>query len=138
MVHDPETGEPPVFNSTKQIKTDARRSLDDWCKNEHEAPKCWSFKELLSWKIPDHLLSTSARQSQERLKRKQVETGYICSYINNSHLFQYDLVTQRVKEQKVAFVGIVMHVKQFVSERICELLSFNFLIQTVLFVTLDR
>ena len=47
--------------------------------------------------------------------RKQAESGYICSYINNSHLFQYDLVTQRVKEQKVAFVGIVMHVKQFVS-----------------------
>ena len=35
--------------------------------------------------------------------------------LNNTHLFQYDLVTQRVKEQKVSFVGIVMHVKQFVS-----------------------
>jgi len=62
------------------------------------------------------LLSTSARQSQERLRRKQQESGYICSYINNSHLYQYDLVTQRVKEQKVSFVGIVMHVKQFVSD----------------------
>lgn len=37
--------------------------------------------------------------------------GYVCSYVNNTHLFQYDLVTQRVKEQKVTFVGIVMHVK---------------------------
>ena len=50
-----------------------------------------------------------------RLKRKQEEMGYICSYVNNTHLFQYDLVTQRVKEQKVAFVGIVSHVKQVVS-----------------------
>ena len=75
----------------------------------------WGFKELLTWKIPEHLLSTAARESQSRLKRKQEEQGYVCSYINNTHLFQYDLVTQRVKEQKVTFVGIVMHVKQFVS-----------------------
>jgi len=53
----------------------------------------WGFRDLLTWKIPDHLLSTSARESQMRLKRKQEEMGYICSYVNNTHLFQYDLVT---------------------------------------------
>ena len=61
IVTDPETDEPPMFNSTKQIKEQSEVSLQDWCGPEQEAPRCWSFKELLSWKIPEHLLSTSAR-----------------------------------------------------------------------------
>ena len=40
-------------------------------------------------------------------------------------MFQYDLVTQRVKEQKVSFTGIVMHVKQFVSKIIHFVLNQN-------------
>jgi hypothetical protein len=31
----------------------------------------------------------------------------------HTHLYQLDLVTQRVKEQKVSFVGIITHVKEF-------------------------
>jgi len=60
IVLDPDTKEPPLFSSTKQIQSEARRALDDWC-GADQAPRCWTFKELLSWKIPDHLLSTSAR-----------------------------------------------------------------------------
>ena len=81
-----------MFASTKQIRSEASRALDEWCGTD-QPPRCWTFKELLSWKVPVELLSTSARQSQERLRRKQAESGYVCSYINNSHLFQYDLVT---------------------------------------------
>lgn len=33
----------------------------------------------------------------------------------HTYLYQIDLVTQRIKEQKVSFVGIVTHVKEFVS-----------------------
>ena len=33
----------------------------------------------------------------------------------HTHLYQLDMVTQRIKEQKVSFVGIVTHVKEFVS-----------------------
>lgn len=73
----------------------------------------WNFKELLSWKVSDHLLSTSSRESQERLAAKQEADGYICSYASNAQLYQLDLITQRVKEQKVNFVGIITHVKQF-------------------------
>ena len=75
----------------------------------------WSFKDLLTWKIPEHLVSTSARDSQALLAKKQEEQGYVCSYAQFSHLYKLDLVTQRVKEQKVTFVGIVTHVKCYVS-----------------------
>lgn len=75
----------------------------------------WSFKDLLTWKIPEHLISTSARDSQALLAKKQEEQGYVCSYSQFSHLYKLDLVTQRVKEQKVTFVGIVTHVKCYVS-----------------------
>ena len=112
----PDSQEPQLFTSTKQIQQESLRILEEWS-NKDQAPLLWGFRDLLTWKIPDHLLSTSARESQVRLKRKQEEMGYICSYVNNTHLFQYDLVTQRVKEQKVAFVGIVSHVKQVVSNQ---------------------
>lgn len=35
----------------------------------------------------------------------------MCSYAQYANLYKLDLVTQRVKEQKVTFVGIVTHVK---------------------------
>ena len=39
----------------------------------------------------------------------------MCSYGQYANLYKLDLVTQRVKEQKVTFVGIVTHVKCYVS-----------------------
>jgi hypothetical protein len=78
-------------------------------------PKLWTFKELLSWKVSDNLLSTSARESQQRLLKKQQKDGYICSYISNTHLYKLDLVTSRVKEQQITFVGVVSYVTIWVS-----------------------
>jgi len=110
---DETTGEPPLFTSTKQIVNECSRVLNEEMRlPSGETQKLWGFKDLLSWKIPDHLLSTAARESQALLARKQQEEGYVCSYSSNTHLYQLDLVTQRVKEQKVNFVGIVTHVKQ--------------------------
>lgn len=110
---DETTDEPPLFTSIKQIKTESERILLEWSKSPELTPRLWSFREILCWKIPDGLLSTQARESQVRLKQRQEEENYICSYAMHTHLYQLDLVTYRVKEQKVTFVGIITHVKEF-------------------------
>jgi hypothetical protein len=89
--------------------------LNEWSDTPDLAPRLWSFRDILSWKIPDYLLSTAARESQQKLVKKEQEDGYICSYAMHSHLYQIDMVTQRIKEQKVNFVGIITHVKEYVS-----------------------
>lgn len=74
-----------------------------------EDPKSYqlqSFKELLSWKIPENLSSNS------NISRSRVEAEYLPPPIN---LYKFNMVTQRIKEQKASFVGIVTHVKQGVS-----------------------
>jgi len=131
MILAPGTQEPPVFTSTKQIQAESLRILGEWSNigavNSGNADSSihqtmnfkdllsWKIPEhlvdLLSWKIPEHLVSTSARDSQTLLAKKQKDSGYVCSYAHYAHLYKLDLVTQRVKEQKVTFVGIVTHVK---------------------------
>jgi len=119
MILAPGTQEPPVFTSTKQIQAESLRILGEWSNigavNSGNADssihQTMNFKDLLSWKIPEHLVSTSARDSQTLLAKKQKDSGYVCSYAHYAHLYKLDLVTQRVKEQKVTFVGIVTHVK---------------------------
>ena len=82
----------PLLTSTKQIRAEAERIIGEW--SDDAIPlKLWTFKDLLSWKIPEHLLSTNARESQLRLARKQQEEGYICSYGMHTQLYQLDLVT---------------------------------------------
>lgn len=88
--------EPPIFTSIKQIHTRSRQILDEW--SPDLKPKLWSFKEILCWKIPEHVLSTTARETQKKLQQKQHEEGYICSYAMHTHLYQLDMVTQRIKE----------------------------------------
>lgn len=109
-----ELGEMPLLTSTKQIRAEAERIIGEWSEDANPS-KLWAFKELLSWKIPEYLKSTNARESQQRLQRKQEEEGYICSYGMHTQLYQLELVTSRVKEQKITFVGIVTHVKEYVS-----------------------
>ena len=92
----------------QQIQAESRCILQEW--NSDPDCRLWSFKELLSWKIPSSLLSTTARHSQQLLKNKE-EEGMTFSYAIAADLYQLDLVTQRVKEQKVSFVGIVNYVK---------------------------
>ena len=47
--------------------------------NEEEGDKIWSFRELLSWKIPEHLVSNNS-SSKKQLKR--VMEGVNPEYIN--------------------------------------------------------
>ena len=82
----PDSREPQLFTSTKQIQQESQSILSEWSIKDQD-PVLWGFKELLTWKIPDHLLSTAARESQSKLRRKQEEMGYVCSYVNNTHLF---------------------------------------------------
>ena len=69
-----------------------------------EDARLWSFKDLLAWKIPEHLSSTNVN-----LSRSRVEAEYLPPPIC---LYKFNMVTQRIKEQKASFVGIVTHVKQ--------------------------
>ncbi len=85
--------EPPIFTSIKQINTRSKQILEEWSHSPELTPKLWSFKEILCWKIPDHVLSTTARESQQKLRQKQDEEGYICSYAMHTHLYQLDMVT---------------------------------------------
>jgi hypothetical protein len=85
--------EPPLFTSIKQIKTESEKILLEWSKSPELTPRLWSFRDILCWKIPDGLLSTQARESQQRLKQRQEEENYICSYAMHTHLYQLDLVT---------------------------------------------
>jgi hypothetical protein len=67
---DENTDEPPLFTSIKQIKSESEKILLEWSKSPELTPRLWSFRDMLCWKIPDYLLSTQARESQERLKQK--------------------------------------------------------------------
>ena len=51
------------MTSIKQITQTATQTLNEWSDSPELTPKLWSFRDILSWKIPDHLLSTSARES---------------------------------------------------------------------------
>ena len=58
----PDSREPQLFTSTKQIQQESQSILSEWSIKDQD-PIIWGFKELLTWKIPDHLLSTAARES---------------------------------------------------------------------------
>ena len=99
MILEPETGEPAVFTSTKQIQLESTKVLSEWSNinggaaQDANAHTTMNFKDLLSWKIPEHLVSTSARESQTLLAKKQKDNGYVCSYAQYAHLYKLDLVT---------------------------------------------
>lgn len=65
-----DSDEPPLLTSIKQINDTANRILAEWSDDPQLTPKLWSFREILSWKIPTHLLSTAARESQQKLHQK--------------------------------------------------------------------
>jgi len=79
-----------VLTSSKQIVTEAKKLLTDFLNNEGnddaKSLYLWTFKELLSWKIPEHLSSTS----NQNLTRNRIEAEYLPPPIN---LYKYNLVT---------------------------------------------
>jgi hypothetical protein len=103
----PNLDELKILSSTKQIIQNASEILNDLNKADagpenSKSSKLWSFKELLSWRIPENL------SSNQNISRSRVEAEYLPPPIN---LYKFNLVTQRIKDQKANFCGIVTHVK---------------------------
>jgi hypothetical protein len=78
-----------VLSSTKQIIQTASTILQDLNMNDagpenSKSSRLWTFKELLSWKIPDNL------SSNHNISRSRVEAEYLPPPIN---LYKYNLVT---------------------------------------------
>lgn len=94
--------------STKQILNEAQKVLTTIAESEGQMDqkfnKIWTFKDLLSWKIPGDLASTNVNLSRTRVEAEFLPPP-IC-------LYNFNMVTQRIKEQKANFVGIITHVKQ--------------------------
>jgi len=79
---------------------EASQILSEWSNinggiaaQDANAHSTMNFRDLLSWKIPEHLISTSARDSQTLLAKKQKENIYVCSYAQYAQLYKLDLVT---------------------------------------------
>ena len=102
-----------TFGSTKQITEECEKVLRDEISEESER-KLWNFRELLSWKMPEHFCSnTNAKQ----FNRQRVQASESLPFNSQINLYKLELVTQRIKEQRVNICGIVCHVKQYV--RVC-------------------
>ena len=90
----PNLDELKVLSSTKQIIVTASQILQDLNSSDagpenSKSSRLWSFKELLSWKIPENL------SSNQNISRSRVEAEYLPPPIN---LYKFNLVTQRIKE----------------------------------------
>ena len=71
------------MSSTKQIITEATAVLQELVQEEGgedtRSLKLWSFKELLTWKIPEHLSSTNVNLSRSRVEAEFLPPP-ICLY----------------------------------------------------------
>lgn len=63
--------------------------------------------------MPEHLISNMSKSYNHINKRVNADAK-ITNFI---HLYKLDLITQRIKEQRVNFCGIVCHIKQKVRVR---------------------
>ena len=86
---------------------------DDPHADMSQSKKLLSFRELLSWKMPEHFCSTTNKQFNK--VRVQAADGTPIVITIQINLYKLDFVTQRLKEQRVNFCGIVTHIKQYVS-----------------------
>ena len=66
--------------------------------------KLMNFRELLTWRMPEHFCATTSASNKQF---KRVDLG-VTHQIN---LYKLDFVTQRLKEQRVSFCGIVTHIR---------------------------
>jgi hypothetical protein len=103
------------FANAKQIIEECEKILleEFGANTDGEERKILTFRELLSWKMPDHFCSTS-NANNKQFNRHRVSAGLDGSYPvmqNQINLYKLDFVTQRLKEQKVNFCGIVTHIR---------------------------
>lgn len=103
------------FANAKQIIEECEKVLKEEGLVGPEDTKIFNFRELLSWKMPEHFCSTTSAHNNQfnrlRIQAPDMEEGLVTNQIQ---LYKLDFVTQRLKEQRVNFVGVVTHVKQHV------------------------
>ena len=98
------------FTSAKQIIEECEKRMLEFSEFEEER-KVMNFRELLSWKMPEHFCSTTSANNKQ-YNRFRVQVGEGMPHITNQiNLYKLDFVTQRLKEQRVSFCGIVTHIK---------------------------
>eukprot|EP00347_Sterkiella_histriomuscorum_P016494 403352965 len=99
------------FQSTKQIIQTCEEMLSEDA-NEESDKKLWNFRELLTWRLPDHFC-TNLPKSGNNIRMGN--DGFV--FTNQINLYKLELITNRLKEQRVSFCGIVSHVKQNVDKQ---------------------
>ena len=107
------------FANAKQIIEECEKILKDESVAEElnedgsSSKKLLTFRELLSWKMPDHFCSTS-NANNKQFNRHRIQAGIDGTGApviqNQINLYKYDFVTQRLREQLVSFCGIVTHI----------------------------
>ena len=116
------------FSTAKQITDECEKILKDNFGDGNivtpgkddadmqHAFKLLNFKDLLSWKMPEHFCTTTSANNKQYNRHRlegggDQDSGIVGNQIN---LYKLDFVTQRLKEQRVNFVGIVTHIKSYV------------------------
>ena len=106
------------FANAKQIIDECEKILKDESFAEElnedgsSSKKLLTFRELLSWRMPDHFCSTS-NANNKQFNRHRIQAGVDGNapvVQNQINLYKYDFVTQRLREQRVSFCGIVTHI----------------------------
>ncbi|CDW83715.1 UNKNOWN [Stylonychia lemnae] len=106
-----------VFQSTKQIITHCEEILSNDPSDESEK-KLWNYRELLSWKMPEHYKKNYQAKSLNRPRVGAGNAGDSSLPFNNQiNLFILEYITSRLREQRVSFCGIVCHIKQYVDKQ---------------------
>jgi len=105
----------PVFHEPEQILQAVKRMT----LNEDEFGRMqWNMADLLTLHIPENLKIQPYYQSPEVQAQKRAES--IDKKLQQIALYKMDHITNRIKEQKVQFIGIVTHVNSNVK---CLLIS---------------
>ena len=77
------------FQSTKQIIQSCEEILNDEANDESDK-KLWNFRELLTWRLPDHYCSNISKNAASRPK---VNNHDGLAFNNQINLYKLDFVT---------------------------------------------
>ena len=89
------------------------------CAKHVDLSTIMSLKSLLSWKVPENLSNANTNQLEESVETKVAGQASNAGGDLAKRLYKVDYITQRIKEQKIHMVGIVVYVKKYVSYMHC-------------------
>ena len=107
-----------VKGKERRILKDTQQVMEE-CAKHVDLSTIMSFKNLLSWKIPENLSNANTKDPEESLETKVAGQASNAGGDLAKRLYKVDYITQRIKEQKIHMVGIVVSVKQYVRPRAC-------------------